>query len=94
MSVLGETEINKLLIRKDFDKTKEWWLKGKFDRIGNKILIDPLKEENIHQSNYDLCVGEEYLSLRDPHKINHLKEEETFDVEPNETVLILTEEIA
>ena len=70
-----------------------WWKKSKWGKIGDNILIDPFgPEEKLSISSYDLSIGEEYVSLRDPYNIKKLKEGEAISIDPSETVLILTNE--
>lgn len=74
------------------ERAREWWKKGEWDKIGNKILIDPFKTHAVGPCSYDLSVGEEYRSLRDPRTNKPLKEGENICIGPGESVLILTEE--
>jgi deoxycytidine triphosphate deaminase len=91
--ILSNKEIkNRLIKKEEIKEAREWWTSGEWDKIGKQILIDPLKLENLSVCGYDLSVGEEYISLREPHTPKTLKEEESFTIEPGETVLILTEE--
>jgi len=73
-------------------QAKDWWKNGEWDKIENKILIDPFKTLAIGTCTYDLSVGEEYRSLRDPRTPKQLKEGESIRVGPGESVLILSEE--
>jgi deoxycytidine triphosphate deaminase len=73
-------------------QAREWWRKGDWANIGNKLVIDPFETSQLGVCTYDLTVGEEYLSLRDPDNPKPLKEGEKFKIGPSETVLILTEE--
>lgn len=77
---------------KEAEKAKEWWKKGEWDKIGNKILIDSFKTHALGPCCYDLSVGEEYVSLRDPHNTKPLKKGDHIYIGPGETVLILTNE--
>jgi len=74
------------------EQAKEWWGKSEWEKIGNRILIDPFKILAVGTCSYDLSVGEEYVSLRDPYSTKQLKEGEHISIGPGETVLILTEE--
>lgn len=70
-----------------------WWEKSKWDQISDSILIDPFEpEEKLSLVSYDLSVGEEYVSLRDPYNIKKIKKGEAISIDPSETVLILTTE--
>ncbi len=73
-------------------QAKQWWEKGEWDKIGNKIVIDPFKNHAIGVCSYDLSVGGEYVSLRDPYSTKQLKKGEHISIGPGETALILTEE--
>lgn len=77
---------------KEVEQAREWWEKGDWAKIGNKLIIDPFETSKLGVCTYDLTVGEEYLSLRDPEHPKPLKEGEQFKIGPSETVLILTEE--
>lgn len=70
----------------------DWWKKSRWDKIKNSILIDPFEPEKLSLSCYDLSVGEEYVSLREPDTVKKLKQGETIRIDPFETVLILTYE--
>lgn len=75
-------------------EARDWWKKGSWDKIENRILIDPFEPENLGLTCYDLSVGEEYVSLRDPDTVKKLKEGEVISIDPSETVLVLTYEYA
>ncbi|RLG15784.1 hypothetical protein DRN63_04955 [Nanoarchaeota archaeon] len=71
----------------------QYYKAGKWELIGNKILIDPFEpERKLGVCNYDLSVGEEYVSLREPEKIKRLGKGEAIIIHPGECVLILTRE--
>jgi len=93
--ILSDRELKERIIS-DPSKVKEaydWWKKSRWDKIQNSILIDPFEpEERLGASCYDLSVGEEYVSLRDPHNVRKLQEGDVIDIEPSETVLILSSE--
>jgi deoxycytidine triphosphate deaminase len=92
--ILSDRDLKDRIIQdpKEAEQAKQWWEKGEWDKIGSKILIDPFKNHRVGLCSYDLSVGEEYVSLRDPDSTNPLKEGEHITVGPGETVLILTEE--
>lgn len=73
-------------------QAKGWWEKGEWDKIGNKIVIHPFDSYALGACCYGLSVGEEYVSLRDPHETRPLKEGEHIRIGPGETVLILSKE--
>lgn len=73
-------------------QAKGWWEKGEWGKIGNKIVIHPFDSYALGACCYGLSVGEEYVSLRDPHETRPLKEGEHIRIGPGETVLILSKE--
>jgi deoxycytidine triphosphate deaminase len=90
--ILTDKELKERVII-DPSKIKEaytWWEKSQWDKIRDSILIDPFEPEKLGTSCYDLSVGEEYVSLRDPYNIKRIKEGEAINIDPLETVLILT----
>jgi len=92
--VLSDGDLRKRVIQEpqEANEAKLWWEKGQWDKIGNRILIDPFKTTFLGNCTYDLSVGEEYRSLRDPRNSKPLKEREKICIGPGESVLILTEE--
>lgn len=72
------------------EEWKEKWKSGKWDEIKNKILILPFDSNKIELNVYNLSIGDEYVSLRDP--LNPKRIDRQVTIEPGETVLILTEE--
>ena len=93
--IIRDVELKERIL-KDPKKIKDaynWWKKSIWDKIGDNILIDPFEpEEKLGLASYDLSVGGEYVSLRDPHNIKKIKEGEAISIDPSETVLILTDE--
>ena len=82
-----------VLDRDDIIQTRELWKKGKWESIGNRIIIYPFNIRNLGPCCYGLTVGEEYISLRDPFNSKPLRKAgEHINVGPSETVLILTSE--
>lgn len=93
--ILSDRDLRRRIIQdpQEIAQAKEWWEKGQWDNIGNKIVIDQFNNDVLGPCCYDLSVGEEYLSLRHPYdEPKHLKEEEHFSIGPGETVLILSNE--
>lgn len=92
--MLSDKDLRDRIIQdsEEVKKTRKWWEKSEWDKIGNKIVVDPFKNHAVGTCSYDLSVGEEYVSLRDPHSTKQLKEGEHINIGPGETVLILTEE--
>lgn len=70
----------------------DWWEQRDWDKILDHLLIDPFAASNLRACTYDLRVGSEYRLLRDPHTVRLLHDGESFELGPNETALILTEE--
>lgn len=91
--VLSDMELRGRLIQsKEVSQAKGWWENGDWIKIGNSIVIEPFDAHALGVCSYDLHVGEEYISLRDPHNTRKIEEEAHIDVDPSETVLILTQE--
>jgi len=92
--ILSDKELKERIITdpSEIKQAYDWWEKGEWDKIGDRILIDPFDSSKLSSCCYDLSVGEEYVSLRDPDNIRKLKEGEAINIEPSETVLILTHE--
>jgi len=92
--ILSDKDLRELIIQdpQEAQLAREWWIKSQWDKIGSKILIDPFKIQAIGACSYDLSVGEEYRSLRDPRNNKPLKEGGNIRIGPGESVLILTEE--
>jgi len=81
---------NQVVSDKGLDKSD--WIDGNWSKIGTAILIEPYYNECLGTCSYDLTVGDEYVSLRDPKNIRNIKAGEKFEISPKETVLILTRE--
>ena len=92
--ILSDKSLTERLIKEQeqIEQAKDWWEKGEWDKIGNRIIIDPFRTYAVGTCCCDLSVGEEYISLRDPHHIKELEKGGNFQISPGETVLILTEE--
>ncbi|MBA7507319.1 dCTP deaminase, dUMP-forming [subsurface metagenome] len=92
--ILSDKDLKQRIIQdhQEAEQAKEWWEKGEWDKVGNKIVIDPFETNALSPCCYDLSIGEEYISLRDPYNTHHLKEGEHFTINPGEAVLVLTEE--
>lgn len=74
------------------EQAKEWWGRSEWAKIGNRIVIDPFEIYALGPCCYDLSVGEEYVSLRNPYVVQPLTEGRHIDIGPGETVLILSKE--
>lgn len=91
--ILSDRELrDRLIPPEEVTQAKDWWEKSDWGKIGNRILIEPFMPHALGACCYDLSVGEEYISLRDPYTTKKLKKGEHIDVGPGETVLILTQE--
>lgn len=92
--IISDLNIKERLIQKpeEIEQAKEWWLKRNWGEIGKSIVIDPFDDFCLGPCCYDLSVGEEYVSLRDPIKINKIQKGDSVTINPSETVLILTRE--
>jgi deoxycytidine triphosphate deaminase len=89
--ILSDELLQKRIIPKeDIERSKELWKNKQWKDVGNKILIDPFKQEELDLNCYNLHVGNQYVSLRDSDKIKDV--ENSIKIEPGETVLILTRE--
>lgn len=92
--ILSGAEIHRRAIRDPAIalEAKGWWAREEWGTIQDQILIYPFRENCIGICCYDLCVGEQYISLRDPYEVRQLGPDATMEVAPGETVLVLTEE--
>lgn len=97
--VLCDSEIRRRMVNRQVDdpsrlsELKGLWEDGQWEKIGDNLLIRPYKEVNVGPCCYDLSVGEEFISLREPHTERKLRPGDQITLEPGETVLILTEEL-
>lgn len=92
--ILSDKDLRTRIIQdpQEAEQARGWWKKGEWDKIGNKIVIHPFDSYALGACCYGLSVGEEYVSLRDPHETRPLKEGEHIRIGPGETVLILSKE--
>ncbi len=92
--ILSDKDLRDRIIQdpQETEQARAWWRKSEWEKIGNRILIDPFKTLAVGTCSYDLSIGEEYRSLRDPRTPKQLKEGEHIRIGPGESVLILTEE--
>jgi deoxycytidine triphosphate deaminase len=74
------------------ETAKKWWEEEQWKQIGRSIVIKPYERNNLSVCSYDLCVGHEYISVRNPREINPLAHRERLNVSAGETVLIITKE--
>ncbi|MFQ5826712.1 MAG: hypothetical protein ACE5IA_05070, partial [Dehalococcoidia bacterium] len=92
--ILSDRALKERLIAnpEEIEQAKEWWKEGDWNKIAGRMVISPFTPQNVGVCSYDLSVGEEYVSLRDPYNTKDLAEGKAIQIEPGETVLILTEE--
>lgn len=92
--ILADKVLEERLVKDPADavQAREWWQKGQWSKIRNRILIDPFDPGKVGAADYELSVGEEYVSLRDPYHTKSLSEGDSIELGPGETCLILTEE--
>lgn len=92
--ILSDKDLKDRVIHqpKEVEQAREWWEKGEWGKVGDKIVIYPFTTNALSPCCYDFSIGEDYISLRDPYNTNHLKDGERFTINPGETVLVLTEE--
>lgn len=92
--ILANKVLEERLVKGPADavQAREWWEKGQWSRIGNKILIDPFDPNKVGAADYALSIGEEYILLRDPYHTKSLSVGDSIELGSGETCLILTEE--
>jgi deoxycytidine triphosphate deaminase len=74
------------------EEAKGWWKAQDWARIGDRILIDPFEASNVSPASYELRVGAEWLSLRNPYTVGRLNPQDVITIAPHETILVLCEE--
>lgn len=74
------------------ESAKNWWGEEQWEQIGTNMIIEPYVHDNLGLCSYDLRVGGEYISLRDPRNVKTLGHRERLYVAAGETILILTKE--
>lgn len=92
--VLSDRVLEERIIKdpSTIEEARKWWLRDEWDKIGENIVIDPFNRQNLAGCTYGLCVGPEYISLRNPEEKVLLEKGEYIEVGPGETVLVLTQE--
>jgi deoxycytidine triphosphate deaminase len=92
--LLSDVEIGKTVLRDhaEIEEAKGLWERGEWERIGERIILDPYNASVLNPMSYPLSVGAEWLSLRDPYTVKQLALGQTFTIAPHETILILCEE--
>jgi deoxycytidine triphosphate deaminase len=73
-------------------RKQSWWKGQDWARVGDRIIIDPFDTSNVTPVSYELSVGAEWLSLRNPYTVRRLNPGEVITIAPHETILILCEE--
>ncbi len=74
------------------ESAKMWWNNDEWEKIGSNLVIDPYDTGNLGVCSYDMSVGGEYISLRDPRNVKSLPPRTRLDVAAGETVLVITKE--
>lgn len=91
--ILNQRDIQERMVpSKHLKEGRSWWENEQWDKIDGKLLVDPIKTQNLNLITLDLSVGDQYVSLREPKKIKSIGEKERITVQPLETVLVLTQE--
>lgn len=92
--ILSDKVLRERIIQdpQEAEQAKEWWKKGEWDKIGNKIVIHPFDSYTLGACCYGLSVGEEYVSLRNPDDTKPITKGGHIRIGPGETVLILSKE--
>jgi deoxycytidine triphosphate deaminase len=92
--LLSDLDIGKIVIRNraEMEEAKGLWERGEWERIGERIILDPYDPSVLNPMSYPLSVGAEWVSLRDPYTVKQLAPSQTFTIAPHETILILCEE--
>ncbi len=88
--ILSDRGILERLIMEDVANSKKLWKERQWEEVAGKILIDPFSQDHLDLNCYNLTVGDQYISLRNPDEIREIKDK--ILIEPGETVLILTRE--
>lgn len=91
MALLSDTDILALLSPSSQEGFREATQQGSWVDSQNKLFIFPFRDELLTPVGYDLTVGDAYLSLSKKAKFK-LGPEEQLVIQPNETVLVVTEE--
>lgn len=91
MALLSDTDILALLSPSSRDGFKEATQQGSWVDSQNRLLIFPFRDELLTPIGYDLTVGDIYLSLSKKAKFK-LRSDGQLIIQPNETVLVITEE--
>ena len=92
--ILSDRDLRDRIIQdhREAGRAKEQWKRSEWDKIGNRILIEPFETYALGACCYNLSVGEEYVSLRNPDDTKRITEGEHIRIGPGETILILTKE--
>jgi len=74
------------------EDAKKWWENDQWEKIDESLIIEPYQQRNLGVCSYDLCVGGEYISLRNPRSVESLSPRQRLNVAAGETVLVITKE--
>ena len=69
--ILSDKDLEERLIVKPStaEAAKTWWKEEQWKQIGTSMVIEPYERSKLSVCSYDLCVGHEYISVRNPRKI-------------------------
>ena len=92
--MLSSKDFRDLVITREKDKDNYAVLQTAFterdwNKVSRRFIIDPYDELNLTPFSYDLSIGDEIFSVRKPDRI---RKRPPYDIEPGETVIILTKE--
>ncbi len=92
MTLLSDADISRRVMSAPREEVIELWKSESWDEIGEGLYIDPFDSGKLGVCTYDLSVGPEYISLRDPYTTKGLADGDQIEIGPGEMVLILAEE--
>lgn len=92
--ILSDRDIESRLITDPavVESAMTWWDRGEWEKVGANLIIQPYNYRNLGVCSYDLSVGNEYISLRDPKNVKGLASRQRLPVAAGETILIITKE--
>lgn len=90
--ILSSATIRRLVLHsgdKDYNEMHSAFLRRNWEKIGDRLIIDPYDQLNLTPFSYDLSIGHDLVSVRPKER-----KLETFpyEIDPGETVIILTRE--
>lgn len=92
--LLSDVKIESLVIRRraEIEEAKGRWQREEWEKIDERIIIDPFNASNVNPISYELSIGPEWISLRHPYEVRQLALGGIITIAPHETILVLTEE--